>query len=189
MTRRELASAIEQLAESTVALDHLLQLSPRDVERLLDLLSSDSGVESLRMLLNTVRSLQEGRSRGSSKYRNASRSRSYASPSKRRRENPDVLFEESGEADLRSLLERVFSDRDRFPRLRDIADFAGQHLGVRVAPQKLNRQRYIARVAKSVESSPRAMRMARNRLTRLPPSEHDESYKLLYDYIRGRDRG
>ena len=60
MRQRDLISEIEMLLDSTEALERLHKIPAREIDRLIELLSTQSGVRSLRRLLETIRSSPRG---------------------------------------------------------------------------------------------------------------------------------
>ncbi len=170
MRQRDLISAIEMLLDSTEALDRLHKIPAREIDQLIELLSTQSGVRSLRRLLETIRSSPRG-----------SRARA-PEPQK------PALFDSGDDINLGKLLDRIFADKRRFPTVASIAEFVHKTFGLRIDYAKHGRARYIGKVVKKIAASPSAMARVRKRLINSGPSEQDQAYKQLYDYIRGRHR-
>ncbi len=180
MRYRDLAQALDHLAESSHILDQMLKMPPHRVDLLLQLLSNPASVAAMRRLLSTVRhmQLQDPRARvsgGRALQRKADGSKSSAPTSR------GALT-----TDLEPLLRDVFKDQSRFPTVAAIAKFVHDVFRIEVPHQKLGRDRYIGRVVTALNKSPRALHSARAALADSEPSQRDEAYTALYNFIRGR---
>ena len=177
MNNSELAKNLEHLAESTRLLDQLVRMPRERVDQLLHLLSDPAAAAALVRLLQSVRELQE---RHRSIDYPASQAPPKLSPEVRSTATRDLV------ESLRPLLEEMFSDRERFPSTKSIADFVSEVFKLNVPYQRVNRERYIQRVVSAVKRSPRAIHHVRNFVDGVRMDPRDAAYATLYNFIRGR---
>ena len=169
MTTKDLTADLEQLAESSKALERLLRIPPTQVDRLLALLSDPRALHALRRLLKVTHQLQTGNSRP---------------PSGR-------VADSAGAEDLKmpAILEELFSDRERFPTVTSIGDFSRKVFQINVNYNRDSRGAFVRKVIRAVEGNRKAMIHAENALTDGQLREHDIAYATLYNFIRGRMTG
>ena len=166
MKKDEVLGLIKRLAESAKLLDQLIRIPKKEVDKALSLLSDPKEVEALQQLLRTIKELQSGR-----RLRGTSKKPTYS-----------IEFEELG-----SVLANFLMDRQRFKTVTSISDFVMDVFKLDIPPHSgESRSRYITKVVRAINESPRALYHARNTLMHREPDPKDHAYMLLYNFIRGR---
>lgn len=158
MNPKELRSSVRALAQGGKALKILQGMSQDEIDYALALLSDSESISALKSVLEAARNSRRDTNRG----KNLSASKEVSSD-----------------------LHRLFGDRERFPTVSSIADFARKVFGVNISYQKKSRDRYISNLTIQIQKSPKARAIAQQALSDGELDEKDQAYQTLYNFIRG----